>query len=102
MIRKVLLGIGGTPFCQAAVRRAVEICQHHDATLTAVTTIDEERLRYVGAVPLGGGGAATMLREHRVSATRELLDQALEQVELICDEAGVTLSVHRSGRQPMA
>jgi hypothetical protein len=37
MIKRVLFGIGGTPFTNVAIQRAVELCRLHEAQLTAVT-----------------------------------------------------------------
>ena len=48
MIKRILLGIGGTPFTKVAIRRAVELGRLHDATITAVTVVDHKRLRRVG------------------------------------------------------
>ena len=95
MIRKVLLGIGGTPFGKSAVQRAVELCKGHNAELTAVTTVDHQRLRNVGPVPIGGGPAATELREHRLEATVELLEKTLGELETICESEGIPLTIHR-------
>ena len=53
MIRRVLLGIGGTPFSGVAIQRAVEAARQSGASLTAVTVLDEDRLSRVGPVPLG-------------------------------------------------
>jgi len=100
MIRKVLLGIGGTPFGKTAVLRAVELCQHHGAELTAVTTVDMDRIRNVGSVPIGGGPMATELREHRLEATTELLESTLEELEAACEASKVRLTIHREKGVP--
>jgi nucleotide-binding universal stress UspA family protein len=100
MIRRILLGIGGTPFTPVAIERAVEICRLHDAQLTAVTVVDEDRLRQVGPVPAGGAGAALELREHRVAVTRDLIEAAVDSVTTACEESNVHLVVHREQGNP--
>ncbi len=100
MIKRVLLGIGGTPFTQVAIQRSVELCQLHDAQLTAVTIVDQQRLGRVGPVPAGGGAAAAELREHRLAVTRERIEEAVEALKAACDEAKVSVAIHREQGQP--
>ena len=100
MMRRVLLGIGGTPFTTVAIHRAVELCRLHDAQLTAVTVVDQERLNRLGSVPVGAGGAAAELREHRLSATRELVEAAIEALTSACEANQLSLDVHREKGDP--
>lgn len=100
MIRRVLLGIGGTPFTTVAIQRAVELCRLHGAQLTAVTVVDQQRLGRIGPTPLGAGGAAIELREHRLAVTRERVEEALEMLKASCEADGVMLSIHREQGSP--
>jgi hypothetical protein len=50
LIKRTLLGIGGTPFTNVAIQRAVDLWKIHEAQLTAVTVVDEQRLGRVGPV----------------------------------------------------
>jgi nucleotide-binding universal stress UspA family protein len=100
MIKRVLLGIGGTPFTNVAIQRAVELCRLHEAQLTAVTVVDEERLSRVGSVPVGAGGAAAELREHRLTVTRERIEEAVDSLKAACEESNVQVAVHREQGEP--
>ena len=100
MIKRILLGIGGTPFTSVAIQRAVELCRLHEAQLTAVTVVDEHRLGRVGPVPAGVGAAAVELREHRVAVTRDLIEQAVESLKSACEESNVHIVVHREQGKP--
>jgi nucleotide-binding universal stress UspA family protein len=100
MIKRVLLGIGGTPFTGVAVQRAVELCKLHDAKLTAVTAVDEQRLSRVGPVPAGAAAAAAELREHRIAVTSERIEEAVESLKAACDEAGVPVTIQRETGKP--
>ncbi len=102
MIRRVLIGIGGTPFAKVAIKRAVELCRQHEAELIAVTVLDEKRLRRVGPVPIGGADAAAHLREHRLEITAEMEENTLELLQVECDSANVQLTVHREEGDPFA
>jgi len=70
MIKRILVGLGGTVYTPSAVRHAIDLCRTHDAELTGVTVIDMERLTHVGAAPIGGSRAAEGLFEHRRTVTR--------------------------------
>ncbi len=100
MIKRVLLGIGGTPFTRVAIQRAVELCRMHDAQLTAVTVVDEHRLGRIGPVPAGGGAAAIELREHRMAVTRERLEEAVETLKAACTSENVHLDIQRERGKP--
>ena len=71
MIKRILLGLGGTPFTDVAIERAVELAKAHDALITGVTIVDTKQLTQVGPVPLGGGTYAAKLREQRLTITEE-------------------------------
>jgi len=100
MIRRILLGIGGTPFSRVAIDRAVDVAGRCGASVTAVTVLDVERLGRVGSVPLGAAAAAADLREHRLAVTREQIEEALEILEHRCEERGVPLLICREQGSP--
>lgn len=100
MIRRILLGIGGTPFTDVAIRRAVELGRLHDAQITAVTVVDERRLGRVGPVPIGAGAAAVELRKHRVQVTRHKVEEAITKLKGVCEEHDVRLTIQREKGDP--
>ena len=51
MIKRILLGLGGTPYTTVAIRRAVELAKRFEAEVTGVTVIDVKGLSNVGPVP---------------------------------------------------
>jgi len=100
MLRRILLGIGGTPFSHVGIRRAVELGKQHQAAITAVTVLDEKRLGRVGPVPLGAGEAAANLRQHRRAVTRENIQQAVDELTEMCRTQGVSLNVEHEKGSP--
>jgi len=53
MIRRILLGLGGTPYTSVAIQRAIELAKRFEAEITGVTAVDIKGLSHVGLVPTG-------------------------------------------------
>jgi len=102
MIKRILVGLGGTTYTPSAVRHAIDLSRLHDAELTGVTVVDMDRLTHVGAAPIGGSGAAEELVEHRVAVTRQRMEQAVAGFEADCREAGVRHRVDCETGDPFA
>jgi nucleotide-binding universal stress UspA family protein len=90
MIKRIMVGLGDAEHSENAVRVAIDLCQRHDAELTAVTVVDHRALDNVGPVPIGGGAAAQQLREHRHKLTREIVESTIQQCETQCSAAGIS------------
>lgn len=93
MIKRILVGLSGTPFALVATQRAVELAQLHGATLTGITIVDLEKLARVGPVPLGGAAYAHKLEDHRIRVTREQVEESVRVFETCCEKAGVRHSL---------
>jgi len=102
MIKRILVGLGGTPFTSVAVRRAVELGQLHQAELTGVTVVDLKRLTHIGAAPIGAGGAIEELCQYRVSVTKQRIEEAVAEFETACTGAGIKHVVDRETGDPFA
>ncbi len=92
MIKRILVGLGGTPFTPVAVQRAVELAKRYDAEITGVTVVNLQRLAHAGPVPLGTGHQAS---EHRIAVTQEKVEAAIHEFESSCDAAGIKHRTHR-------
>jgi nucleotide-binding universal stress UspA family protein len=100
MIKRILLGLGGTPFTDVAIQRAVELSKSHDALITGVTVVDTKSLKQVGPVPPGGAAYAAKLREQRVAISEERIDSAIGQFKSQCNAAGIRFKVERETGDP--
>lgn len=89
MIRRILVGVAGTPAYQTKIDYAVDLAERHGAEVGIVSIVDERRLAFVGPVPLGAGKYAQDLREHRVEQSRQLDADATAKIEDACTKAGV-------------
>jgi nucleotide-binding universal stress UspA family protein len=90
MIKRILVALSGTPCTPSAISHGVELAKKHDAELTGVTVFDPERLQDVGPIPIGGAAAAHKLAEHRIHLAEEHIEEAINQFEIACGDAGVT------------
>lgn len=89
MVKRILVGLAGTEYTEVAIRRAVELASIHGATLTGVTILDRASLSRSQAVPIGAGGVATQVREHRNHVTQTRIEEATSQFLEACDAAQV-------------
>jgi nucleotide-binding universal stress UspA family protein len=77
MIKRILVGLGGTPFTSVATRCATELGDIHQAQLTGVTIVDTSKLEKVGPIPAGADAYAQRMKEKKLKVTREGTEQAI-------------------------
>ena len=98
MIKRILIGLGGTPFTDVAIERSVELAKIHGALITGVTVVDIKQLRQVGPVPPGGGIYAEKLREKRLAITEDRIEKAIEKFKTKCHESNILTKIeHETG-----
>lgn len=95
MIKRILLGIGGTPFTDVAIQRAVELASLHGARLTAVSVMEPERICRLGPVPPGAGIYAKRMCENRLTVTQNQVEEAFAELERSCLQSGVECKIER-------
>ncbi len=100
MIKRILVGLGGTEYATTATNHAVALAMAHDAELTGVSVLDERRLTALGPVPLGGGHYAHELAEHRLKKGQELVEWSVKGFVDACEAAGVRHRVLREVGEP--
>ncbi|MBW2514500.1 MAG: universal stress protein [Deltaproteobacteria bacterium] len=93
MIKRILLGIGGTSFTKVAIKSALELAMRHGARLTAVTVVNPDRICKLGPVPAGAGFYAKRLCENRLEVTKSQVLEAVDLLEKTCKESGVDYDV---------
>ena len=84
MIKRILVGLGGTPFTKAATQWATELGDLHQAQLTGVTIVNTRRLENVGPVPAGAGVYAQRMREKKIQVTKGGMEQAIAAFKEHC------------------
>jgi nucleotide-binding universal stress UspA family protein len=89
MIKRILVGLGGTPFTTVATKIATELGDLHQAQLTGVTVVDTNKLDKVGPVPAGGAAYAQRMRERKTQITKEGTEQAIAAFKAHCSKQQV-------------
>lgn len=98
MLRRILVGLGGTDYTISAINQAVALAMSHNAEVTGVSVIDKSRLSYVGPIPLGAGQYAHELADDRLEKAKERVEWAEKEFTEACRAAGVRHHVlHEEG-----
>jgi nucleotide-binding universal stress UspA family protein len=102
MLKRILLGLGGTDYTVSAVNQAVALAMAHDAEVTGVSIIDEGRLTYSGPIPIGGGHYAHELANDRMEKAKERGEWAVKEFTEACRASGVRYRVLSEVGEPFA
>lgn len=89
MIKRILVGLGGTPFTKVSTQCATKLASLHQAQTTGVTVVDLAKLGKLGPVPAGGGFYAQRMRERRQQVTLEGIEAAVEAFKASCSAQSV-------------
>ncbi len=99
MIKRILIGLGGTTYTPVAIRRAVQMAKRFEAEITGVTVVNSKHLERVDPVPVGGEHAADKLHRHRIAITNRQIEEAISNFITACDADGIKYKVEQEERQ---
>jgi nucleotide-binding universal stress UspA family protein len=100
MLKRILVGLGGTDYTVSAINQSVALAMANDAEVTGVSIIDEGRLAYSGPVPIGGGHYAHELANDRMEKAKERGEWAVQKFTEACQAANVRHQVLREVGEP--
>jgi len=80
MIKRILVGLAGTPYTPVAIERAIGLAKAHDAEVTGVTVFDPRRLQ--GAKP-------AVNRDPLSPICPDSIEESIHRLEQACRETGV-------------
>ncbi len=95
MIKKILLGLGGTPYTNVAIQRAVQLAKQFEAEITGVTILDLDRLRGAGLAQ----GKAVPEAMNRVNLVRDRFEEAISAFESTCAAEGIRFQVKKEEKE---
>lgn len=99
MIRRILVGLGGTPFTPVAIQRAVMLARSQGAEVTGVTIVDPGKLGRVAPTTPGEGDSGDRRRSR---VTEEQIERAEAMLQAECLASGVTCRLHREIADPFS
>jgi nucleotide-binding universal stress UspA family protein len=89
MLKRILVGLGGTPFTTVSTHCATALASLHQAQTTGVTVLDISKLGKVGPVPAGGGFYAQRMRDRQKNVTQEGIETAIAAFKESCSNQQV-------------
>ena len=95
MIKRILLGLGGTPYTTVAIQRAVCIAKRFDAEITGVTVLD---LDQVTKIDLAQEDTITAAM-NRVIVTRERIEESISEFKSACAAEGIKHQVKQEEKE---
>jgi nucleotide-binding universal stress UspA family protein len=102
MLKRILVGLGGTEYATAAINQAMGLALAHDAEVSGVSILDEAALGAVGPVPLGAGHYARQLAEDLVKKAESIIEQSIDEFVEASRAAGVRHQIFRESGEPLS
>ena len=96
MIKRILVGLGGTSYTPVAIERAVQLAKRFEAEVTGVTVIDVSRLSMLGAM---GGKQTAHEMAVRISLTKGRIEEAIGRFEAACVAEGIKYHVKQEDKE---
>lgn len=88
MIKRILVGLGGTPYTPVAIKQAVELAAPREAELTGVTLVDVRRAALVDQTPPESGVQIdSQLAPYRDAERR--IERSIAKFHEVAERAGV-------------
>jgi len=101
MIKKILVGVSGTPSLQAKIDAAVDLAKRNKASISVLSILDTQALRNVGPVPIGAQYHAGKLRNTRMEKSREKAEAAIAAFESACVKSNIPFEAIREEGDPI-
>ena len=100
---KILLGLDGSPYSEAATAYACQIALNHNATITGVAIIDQPGIRSSsGPVPIGGTHYDVKLEDQLLEKTQAKAKTILDDFARICDDRKINAVLHADTGSPVS
>jgi nucleotide-binding universal stress UspA family protein len=93
MIKRILLGLGGTRYTSVAIQRAVSLAKRFTAEITGVTMFDVERLTNISTSHISTMPMPAKVVIQRVSLTKDDIEKAISEFKSACAAEGIKYHV---------
>ena len=100
---KILLGLDGSPYAQAAIEYACQLALNHNASITGVAIINRPGIQSSsGPIPIGGAHYEVQLEEQLLEATEQKAKAILNDFARICDDRKINAVLHADTGSPFS
>jgi nucleotide-binding universal stress UspA family protein len=89
MLKRILVGLGGTEYTISAINQAIALALAHDAEVTGISAFDAKRLQQIGPPPLGAKVFPEEFGATPIQRARKRERWALEEFTEACAATGV-------------
>lgn len=101
MIRRLLVGLTGTPFTPVAIQRAIELSERHGAAVTGIAVCDRIAAANVAPLTMASQAAARQKRAERIELLETRVQESIEAFKEACETAGVPSRVVNVNGDPI-
>lgn len=100
---KILLGLDGSPYAQAAIEYACQLALAHNTSITGVAIIDLPGIKSSsGPVPIGGAHYDVQLEDQQLKETEEKAKAILDDFARICEDRQIKAVLHADTGRPFS
>lgn len=78
MLKRILVGVSGTPALEAKISYTLDLARRHQAQVQLVDVVDVDRLGEIGPIPIGAGHFAKRMVAKRIETSHEISDSAVK------------------------
>ena len=101
MIKRILVGVAGTPSAPSKLHHAFDLARRHDASISVLSVVDFDTLRArVGPVPVGGAHYAGRMVEAQARESAERADGAIQLFEEEGHKTGIPVRIEQRKGDP--
>lgn len=102
MLKRILVGLGGTEYATSAINQAIALATAHNAELTGVSILDIKRLVSAGVLPIGVSQQARSIVEERLVKAEEMVEWSVKEFAEACHASGVRHQIIREVGEPFS
>lgn len=102
MLKRILVGLGGTEYTTSAINQALALAMAHDAEITGISAFDAKRLLAIGPPPLGARAFPEEFGPQVMQNARQQERWALQEFADACAATGVRYRVIEETGEPIS
>lgn len=102
MLKRILVGVSGTPALEAKISYTLDLAKRHGAQVQLVDVVDVDRLGEIGPIPIGAGHFAKRMIAKRIESSHEISNSAVKIFTERCQSEGVSVETLSHEGDPLA